>query len=299
MMGDMPTADISTADMPTISRDIRIAVVGCGKMGEAMLAGWISSDEPPADQLASENFTVVAPSSETRARVEERYGVRAIADVAELHQCDIIVLAVKPQVMPQVLESLVDMLRESSSLGESAPLVISIAAGLSTDFFEQALPNVRVVRVMPNMPLQVGMGASVAAAGKSASEADIHLVNSLFDALGTCSIVPEGQIDAVCAISGGGPAYVAYMIEALRDAGVELGLDASLAEQLALQTVGGTWHAMDQGGVSPETMRQSVCSPGGTTLAALAAMDSHDFKPMMTEAMRAAVRRAAELRGEG
>lgn len=254
-----------------------------------MLSGWLASEAAPAGTLSGESFIVVEPTEERRAHLAEHYGVTAVADVSDLDGCDAVVLAVKPQVMPEVL----------GQLGSVDGLVITIAAGVPTAAYESALgPAARVVRVMPNMPLQVGMGASVVAAGASATDADAQLVRALFAALGTAQIVPEDQIDAVCAISGGGPAYVAYMVEALRDAGVALGLDAGLAEGLALQTVGGTWRAMDASGTSPEAMRTSVCSPGGTTLAALAVMDDCGFKEMFAAAMRAAVDRAAELRGD-
>ena len=283
------TVSTKEGEMAVLGQDARIALVGCGKMGEAVLSGWLASEAAPAGTLSGESFIVVEPTEERRAHLAERYGVTAVADVSDLDGCDAVVLAVKPQVMPEVL----------GQLGSVDGLVITIAAGIPTATYESVLgPAARVVRVMPNMPLQVGMGASVVAAGASATDADAQLVRALFAALGTAQIVPEDQIDAVCAISGGGPAYVAYMIEALRDAGVALGLDAGLAEGLALQTVGGTWRAMDASGTSPEAMRTSVCSPGGTTLAALAVMDDCGFKEMFAAAMRAAVDRAAELRGD-
>ncbi len=121
-------------------------------------------------------------------------------------------------------------------------------------------------------------------------------MNELFSALGTSHVVDEAQIDAVCAISGGGPAYVAYMVESLRDAGVSCGLSSELAEDLALQTVGGTYTTMAASHMSPEKMREAVCSPGGTTLAAIGALDAAGFKPMFKDAVEAAIDRACELR---
>ena len=141
------------------------------------------------------------------------------------------------------------------------------------------------------------MGASVVAGGRNAGEEDVRLVNDLFDALGMSRVVPEDQIDAVGAISGSGPAYVAYMVEALRDAGVRAGLDAGLAESLALETVGGTYAAMKAQGSTPEEMRISVCSPKGTTLAALAAMDEAGFKEVFESGVQAAICRSIELGG--
>ena len=278
-----------------MTQPMRIALVGCGKMGGAALDGWLRSSKAPADALEASSFVVVSPREEHRAEIENAYGVATVADVSQLRGLgpfDTVVLAVKPQVMGAVLEGLADV------CGADLPLVVTIAAGIPTSRYEAALGHdARVVRVMPNMPLQVGMGASVVAGGSNASEEDVRLVNDLFDALGTSSVVPEDQIDAVGAISGSGPAYVAYMVEALRDAGVRAGLDAGLAESLALETVGGTYAAMKAQGSSPEEMRISVCSPKGTTLAALAAMDDAGFKEVFESGVQAAIRRSIELGG--
>lgn len=274
----------------------RIALIGCGKMGEAILSGWLDSSVAPADAIDASSFVVVSPRQEHRDELASRYGVEVAADVAEAlggAAVDMIVLAVKPQVMDDVLGDV------SEACGERAPLAVTIAAGIPTTKYEDALGHdAHVVRVMPNMPLQVGKGATVVAGGRHATDAEVELVNALFSALGESYIVPESQIDAVGAISGSGPAYVAYMVEALRDAGVSAGLDATLAEALALETVGGTYAAMKEQGCTPEEMRISVCSPKGTTLAALAAMDDAGFKPMFKAGVDAAIRRSEELGGK-
>lgn len=268
-------------------------------MGGACLSGWLASTDGIAAQLSKEHFTVVSPFDEDRERVEAGYGVECVSSPKDLKAntpIDLILLSVKPQVLPGVLEELAQSDVLDSSKGH-IPIVLSIAAGISTDSIEAALPDgVHVVRAMPNMPLQACHGATAVCGGVNATSEDVDTVIQLFRALGTSSVVDESLIDAVCAISGGGPAYVAYMIEALRDAGVALGLEKALAENLALETVGGTYDAILLKGVSPEEMRKSVCSPGGTTLAALAELDSAGFKPMFAKAMEAAVRRAAELR---
>lgn len=277
----------------------RICIIGCGNMGGACLSGWLKSEDGIAANLTEESFVVVSPFEEDRQRIQSEYGVKCVSSPKELSSeppIDLILLAVKPQVLPSVLEELA----ESGILGsvnEQSPIVLSIAAGISTDSIEKALPQgVHVVRAMPNMPLQVCHGATAICGGANATPSEVDIVNQLFCALGTSSEVDESLIDAVCAISGGGPAYVAYMIESLRDAGVALGLEKSLAESLALETVGGTYESMCAKEVSPEDMRKSVCSPGGTTLAALAELDAAGFKPMFANAMDAAVKRAAELR---
>lgn len=271
-------------------------------MGGACLSGWLSSDDGIAASLSQDAFVVVSPDEPHREQIEARYGVECLASAKDLKRepsIDMVLLAVKPQVLPSVLEELAQSELFDPSLGgpDAMPLVLSIAAGISTEDIEAALPNgVHVVRAMPNMPLQVRHGATAVCGGANASDAEVEAVNQLFGALGSSSVADESLIDAVCAISGGGPAYVAYMVEALRDAGVALGLDAELAESLALETVGGTYESMVEKGLSPEEMRKSVCSPGGTTLAALSELDSAGFKAMFDRAMKAAVDRAAVLR---
>ena len=265
-------------------------------MGEAILSGWLDSSVAPADGIDASSFIVVSPRQEHRDSLASRYGVDVAENVAEAladAHADMIVLAVKPQVMDGVLAEV------GNAYGGDVPLVVTIAAGIPTSKYEAALgESAHVVRVMPNMPLQVGKGATVVAGGQNASEDEVQMVNALFAALGESYVVPESQIDAVGAISGSGPAYVAYMVEALRDAGVDAGLDASLAEALALETVGGTYAAMKAQGSTPEEMRISVCSPKGTTLAALAAMDDAGFKPMFKAGVDAAIRRSEELGGK-
>lgn len=284
-----------TVDLYELQESPRIAIIGCGKMGEAAMAGWISCCDGAARALSPDDFVAIAPSQQTRDRISKTHDVDVLPSVEELADIDggvdIFVLAVKPQIMSDVLEQLssLDITKDK--------LVITMAAGLPLGVYEKALPGARVVRVMPNMPLQVGMGASACAGGSLASKEDTEFTRDLFASLGIAEIVDESQIDAVCAISGAGPAYVAYMVEALRDAGVSAGLDEELAERLALQSVGGTFKAMSTRNVSPEEMRRSVCSPGGTTLAALSAMDDAGFKEMFASGVDAAILRANELAG--
>lgn len=287
-------------------------------MGSACLKGWLASDQGNAKTLSSDSFVCVVPTDEHREELRREFGVecvKSISDIESSQSFDLVLLAVKPQVLPEVLEELAEspVLKKrveeagcSSEAGPcesaindrpSTPVVLSIAAGISTKDIEDSLPEgMHVVRAMPNMPLQVRHGATAVCSGRSATDDEVDAINGLFSSLGTSCVVEEDQIDAVCAISGGGPAYVAYMIEALRDAGAKLGLEPSLAEMLAFETLGGTYEAMKLQGTAPEKMRESVCSPGGTTLAALASLDSSGFVQMYGDAMDAAVRRAKELR---
>ena len=272
-------------------------------MGGACLYGWLSSEDGIASGLSNGSFMVVEPSESHRERLETELGVKCVSSIDDISgdsPVDMVLLAVKPQVLPDVLRDLSESaLFDENGTGASSdlPIVLSIAAGISTSDIESSLPyGVHVVRAMPNMPLQVKHGATAVCGGCNASEEDIEVANDLFAALGTSHVVDESLIDAICAISGGGPAYVAYMIEALRDAGASLGLEPELAESLALETVGGTYDTMAEKGLSAEEMRVSVCSPGGTTLAALSELDAAGFKSMFDDAMKAAVNRASELR---
>ena len=271
----------------------RAAFIGCGKMGEAMLAGWLSSDDASAAKLASRGFDVIVPDAARRESLESRYGVRTFASASDAPaDASIIILAVKPQVMDDV----VGELASSPAFADATPLVVSIAAGIPCARLEGALPvGTSVIRVMPNMPLQVQAGASVVAGGAYADQAEVSFVNDLFAALGTSQVVDEQQIDAVCALSGGGPAYFAYLAECLAAKAEEAGLSAELARSLARQTLAGTGVFLAKGTSTLSELRGSVCSPGGTTLAALAAMDSGGFAAAAGAGVDAAIERAKEL----
>ena len=273
----------------------RFLIIGGGKMGEAILAGWIASDAAPADAIDPSSVTVVEPNGERRAFLEQAHGVAGVSDVRAAQAADVVVLAVKPQVMMAVLA---DLAANPALSGASAPLplFVTIAAGLPTGRIEAALPaGSALVRVMPNMPLSVSAGASGVCKGGNATDEQVRYVADLFGCLGRAVVVDEADMDVVCAISGSGPAYVAAMIEALRDAGAAQGLDASLAETLALQTVLGTAQLISQTGASVAATRESICSPGGTTIAALEAMDAAGFDEVFAAGVDAAVKRAKEL----
>ncbi len=268
-------------------------------MGSAILHGWISSKDRPADVLDGGNLIVVDPGEAKCRSLEDELGVSAFADVSKAACAgdgipDVVLLAVKPQIIDDVMSDLAGLSWFSAS--DSAPLVVSIAAGVPTSRIEAALGGrVHVVRVMPNLPLQVSLGASVVAKGANATDEEASFVRDLFAALGFASLVDESQIDAACAISGGGPAYVAKMIEDLSAAGVRSGLSKELAEQLAITTVGGSYKLLDEAGIAPNVLRERVCSPGGTTLAALAAMDKAGFSRSISDGVSAAIDRAKEL----
>ena len=268
----------------------RILIVGCGKMGEAILAGWLQ-----AGAVAAADVVVVQPTEERRAYVHDRYRVACVSALDWLvGSFDMVLLGVKPQVMPSVLAELRDMPLFAEV--QEKPVFVSIAAGLSTKRLEEMLGfEAPVVRVMPNVALQVGCGASAVCAGTYACDAQLQQVRDLFALLGDAVVLGENLMDASCALNGSGPAYVARMIECLRDAAVEEGLDAALAERLALQTVYGTAALMKERAQSARETKLSVCSPGGTTLAALDAMEKAGFEASLHAGVAAAVARSKEL----
>lgn len=272
------------------SADARIAVVGGGKMGEAIMGGWIAAASGAAAAWDASCFTVVNPGQARRNYLAESYGVACVEDASMLSGADIVLLAVKPQVMPSVLAQL-STLRFT---GEA--LCISIAAGLSTSKLEAQLPaGTHVVRTMPNTPLLVGKGATTLCPGSAATQAETGFVRDLFACIGDAFVVEESQMDITCAINGSGPAYVAALVEAVAAAGARAGLDAALAERLAAQTAYGTASLMVERGQSAERTRLDVCSPGGTTLAALDAMREAGFSEALAAGVEAAIRRSKEL----
>jgi pyrroline-5-carboxylate reductase len=231
------------------------------------------------------------PDQARLGALQSKLGIRSTADNAQaLRGADVVVLATKPQVFPQVLPGVAEALRPNA-------LLVSIAAGVSTSLIERALaPGARVVRTMPNTPALVGAGATAIAGGSHATDGDLALVERLFLSVGVCVQVPEPQIDAVTGLSGSGPAYVFAMIEALRDAGTREGLAEDTALLLASQTVFGAARLLLEEGESPETLRERVTSPGGTTRAGLDALEASGFAETIAGAVRAATRRSNELR---
>ena len=273
---------------------MKIAIIGGGKMGEAILKGLLASKLAPADELDAASFVVANPGLERRTYLQQSYGVACVEQAPECGAADVVILAVKPQVMGSVLDSIHKTVSKCPAYAQA--LYISIAAGITTSQLRAQLPEgARVVRTMPNTPLMVGAGITAVVSDGGASCEDVALVQSLFACLGTAVLVKECEMDAVCAVSGSGPAYMAAMIEALRDGGVEQGLSPQLATSLALQTMLGTARLIHETGASPEETRISVCSPGGTTLAALEAMNARDFSGTIQAGVAAATKRSKEL----
>jgi pyrroline-5-carboxylate reductase len=260
-----------------------IAVLGAGRMGEALLAGLVKSGHP-VDRLW---FTERYPE---RAReVAERHGIGRVDVPDAAGAADVLVIAVKPQDIEPLLAEL------APAMG-AGPLVVSLCAGLPTALLERRLPaDTRVIRVMPNTPMLVGEAMSAISAGRSATEEDLATVEGMFGTVGRVVRVPEAQQDAVTALSGTGPAYFFYVVEAMVEAGVLLGVPRPLATELVVQSAVGAARLLRETGEHPVVLREAVTSPGGTTSAALRELDRHGARAALTAAIEAARDRSVAL----
>jgi pyrroline-5-carboxylate reductase len=263
-----------------------ISVIGAGKMGEALISGLLKGGTSPDDVLITERY-------EARAReLTERYGVRAVSNAEAAKTADTLVLAVKPQDMEALLAEL-------SAFVMPDRLIVTIAAGIPTSAIEKRLvEGVPVVRVMPNTPALVGEAMSVIAAGSHAESRHLERAEELFCHVGKVIRLPEAQLDAVTALSGSGPAYIFYLVEAMTDAGILLGLPRSIAHELIVQTVVGSAVMLRDSGEHPVTLREAVTSPAGTTISAIRELENHGVRAALLAALEAARDRSRELARE-
>ncbi|NTW27761.1 MAG: pyrroline-5-carboxylate reductase [Coriobacteriia bacterium] len=260
-----------------------LAVVGGGRMGEAIVRGLLGSGAVDAARV-----TICEPTSRRREELTAAYGVRCVAHGADGLPADIVILAVKPQVIDAVVAELSEALSKS--------LVVSIAAGVTCASLESVLqPGAAVVRVMPNTPAMVGEAMSVVSGGGSATAAQVDLVRALFALVGEAIVLDERYQDIATAISGSGPAYFALVVDALARAGVRWGLQRETAQALAVQTMLGTAKWISESGTHPAALIDAVSSPGGTTAAAVDALEAYGVRSAFADAVAAAVERAKEL----
>ena len=266
--------------------DQKLLLVGCGKMGGALLAGWLGRD------VRKENVVVIEPYGGEAVR--EQFGVTVLDTLEELESDlspEIVVFAVKPQAMDDIVPLYARFVQPET-------MFLSIAAGKPSSYFVDLLGvDAAIVRSMPNTPAAVGRGITVAFGNDAVSDEQKSLATSLLEAVGEVGWVEdEVLIDGVTAVSGSGPAYVFLMIECLAKAGVEVGLDPTLAEQLARATVAGSGELARQSEDSASTLRENVTSPGGTTAAALEILMSEEgLQNLMSRAVAAAEQRSREL----
>lgn len=265
-----------------------LLLVGCGKMGSALLAGWLDRGLPPT------HVTVVEPNAELAQILSETHGVAVAADAADLPaeaKPDVVMLAVKPQVMAAVVPAYRRF---------SGAVFLSIAAGRPLSSFESILgPDTAIVRAMPNTPAAVRRGITVCCPNGPVTAAQKTLCQDLLEAVGDVAwIADEALMDPVTAVSGSGPAYVFLLAEALADAGRKAGLPADLAKRLARATVAGAGELLHHSTEPAGQLRQNVTSPGGTTAAALDVLMADDgLQPLLDAAIAAATQRSRDLAG--
>jgi pyrroline-5-carboxylate reductase len=262
-----------------------LLLVGAGKMGSAMLDGWI------ARGLAPKRIAVLEPQPGKAIKALARRGL-ALNPKGKVAAAAAVVIAVKPQTAPEAVPPLARYVGKNT-------LVLSIMAGRTIGFLEKALPGAAIVRAMPNTPAAIGRGITVACPNGKVSARQRKLASDLLAAIGTVEWASnETLMDAVTAVSGSGPAYVFLLAEAMTKAGIAAGLPADLAATLARETVAGSGELLHRSPLDAATLRQNVTSPGGTTAAALAVLTGPaGFDELLTKAIAAATRRGRELAG--
>ncbi|MBD2112737.1 pyrroline-5-carboxylate reductase [Nodosilinea sp. FACHB-141] len=260
-------------------------VIGGGMMGEALIARLL-------DQGIFEPGAVVVsdPQAARREVLHHTYGVQTTSDnQAVVDAAETVLLAIKPQMLSAVAADLETPAREQP------PLLLSILAGVPLARLEKEFSGWAVVRAMPNTPATVGAGVTALAVGETVSATQREQARAIFASVGTVVEVPESQMDAVTALSGSGPGYIALVVEALADGGVAVGLPRATALELAIATVRGTGELLHQGDLHPAVLKDRVTSPGGTTIAGIAALEAGGLRSALIEAVRSAYVRSKEL----
>ena len=260
-----------------------IGFIGVGVMGSSIIKSLLMKS------ITSDQICIADKSPEKLEQLKSQYQVEAKEIAAIGTSCNVIFLAVKPQ-------DLADVLNELKQTIQPETVVISIAAGKTIKFIEDQLQtNNPVIRAMPNTPAQIGKGISAIAAGAKVSGDELKIATELFSTTGEVVVVTEDKIDAVTALSGSGPAYFFYFIEAMVKAGVELGLTDEIASKLAIETISGSAAMLKESNLDAATLRKNVTSPKGTTAAALEVFSNSDLENIILKAMSAAKNRAQEL----
>ncbi len=263
----------------------KIGFLGGGAMGEALISGLLR-----AGLVAPSAIYISDVKAERLEYLEQKFGINTTGEnTGVVGKSDIVVLAVKPQVMGPILQEIAPAARPDQAF-------ISIAAGINTGYIESCLKGpVPVIRVMPNTPCLVGEGASAVSAGKHAGSESIEKALAIFAAAGKAVEVPEALLDIVTGLSGSGPAYMYLILEGLIDGAVNLGLPRDLARTLITQTMFGTAKMVLETGEHPARLKDKVTTPGGTTMAGLAALEEGALRFVLMKAVEAAARRSGEL----
>jgi pyrroline-5-carboxylate reductase len=261
------------------------ALVGVGKLGEALLSGLLRSGRPKEEVIAAERYAGRAKE------ISDLYGVKTADPVDAVAEADVVLLAVKPQDMRAALKDIAPSVKPET-------LVVSMAAGITLKLLEEELPaGTHCIRVMTNTPVFVDEAMSAISPGTHATEEHLVLVEDMLRAVGRVIRVPESQQDAVTALSGSGPAYFFYLVEAMIDAGILLGLPRAVAAELIVQTAVGSAKMLKESDEHPVVLREAVMSPAGTTISAIRVMEDHGVRAAMLAALEAARNRSQELAG--
>ena len=263
----------------------RVGFIGGGNMGEALIRGLVG-----ANLVKPGLITATDVRADRAKQLAQQFGVTAHSDNARcVRDADVVILAVKPQIMAEVL-------REIAPVVEARHLLISIAAGVATATIRAALgKDARIIRVMPNTPALVLQGAAGIARGNGLEPDDLATAQEIFGAVGRAVVLDEELMDAVTGLSGSGPAYVAIVIESLADGGVKMGLDRATAMTLATQTVLGAAQLLLDTGLHPGALKDMVSSPGGTTIAGISALEEGGVRTTFIRAVERATQRSREL----
>jgi len=266
----------------------RVAFIGCGAMGEAILKGILN-----AKLAAKTDLVAAVPTAQRREYLTKQYGIKTFADNAEaVAEADFVVLAVKPQMAKTAI---------TASLVKAIPAkatVVSIMSSIDLNMLHALVPKRAIVRVMPNTPLAVGEGMTAYCPDEKVAPEALEKVDAMFSSSGEAIQVAETAMEAVSALSGCGPGYCFVLIDALADAGVMAGLPRALAIKLAAQTFLGSGKMAVETGLHPAQLRDQVTSPGGTTIAGIHAMEEHGVRAAMYDAVQAVLDRSAALKGK-
>lgn len=267
-----------------VSENMTVGFIGAGRMAQAMTKGFVTTGI-----IKAKNITASDADPRMLQFIKE-FGVTTTQENKEVvDKSKVVVIAVKPNVVTKILKEVKEHVSKDK-------IVVSIAAGVPLSTFEQNLPpGSRVVRVMPNITVTVQAAASVIAPGTSVQLNDSELVRELFQSIGICEIGSENLLDAVTGLSGSGPAYGFIAIESLADGGVNMGLPRDLALKLAAQTLLGAAKMVLESGKHPGQLKDDVCSPGGTTIAAVQSLEKSGFRACLIDAVEAATLKAQEL----
>ena len=274
--------------LPMNLKDKAVGFLGAGNMGEAIIKGLLQTGLVPASSIAATD-----PRADRLQQMASQYGIRGLQSNRELVAgADVVILAVKPQIMGAVL-------REVAPAVDRGRLLISVAAGMPVAALREALGKpARLIRVMPNTPALVLEGVTAIARADGLDAGDLELAQELFGAVGRAVVLDEDAMDAVTGLSGSGPAYVAIVIESLADGGVKMGLDRATAMLLATQTVLGSARLILDTAMHPGQLKDMVSSPGGTTIAGISALEEGGVRRTFIGAVERATLRSRELGGK-